>query len=171
MWNLRVLFNGWDFNLCHSLGFLQEVCPVWWLLCRFSLTQAAHLTDDLPLFSWKFVSQSHKLLQSLAGTYTRRLAAKCDTWLPRRGIGLLSQQSTSSLVSQIQERDAQMPFRETLNGSNSLLAHFSSPSERLYSPSEPNTVRWAIKILICLPLSCLFFCQSSFKSHILCEAK
>ncbi|XP_044043884.1 glycogenin-2 isoform X2 [Siniperca chuatsi] len=39
----------------------------------------------------------------------------------------------------IQEQDAKMPFRETLDSSDSLLAHFSPPSKRLHSPSEPKT--------------------------------
>lgn len=50
-----------------------------------------------------------------------------------------SQHSTSSLVLQVQE--AKMPFRETLDGSTSLLAHFSPHPERLQSPSQPKTVR------------------------------
>ncbi|KAM9327542.1 glycogenin-2 isoform 2-T2 [Pholidichthys leucotaenia] len=37
---------------------------------------------------------------------------------------------------QIQEREAKMPFRENLDSSNSLLAHFSPPSESLCSQSE-----------------------------------
>ncbi|XP_070814261.1 glycogenin-2 [Chaetodon trifascialis] len=40
---------------------------------------------------------------------------------------------------QIQEREAKIPFQETLDSSNSLLAHFSPPSEVLHSPSEPKT--------------------------------
>lgn len=40
---------------------------------------------------------------------------------------------------QIQEREAKMPFRENLDSSNSLLAHFSPPSETLHSSSEPET--------------------------------
>ncbi|XP_070712052.1 glycogenin-2 [Pempheris klunzingeri] len=39
---------------------------------------------------------------------------------------------------QIQQREAKMPFRETLDSSNSLLAHFSPPPERLHS-DEPQT--------------------------------
>lgn len=35
-------------------GFCRTLRPVWWQLCRFSLTQAAHFTDDFPLFSGKF---------------------------------------------------------------------------------------------------------------------
>ncbi|XP_076579107.1 glycogenin-2 [Chaetodon auriga] len=40
---------------------------------------------------------------------------------------------------QIQEREAKVPFQETLDSSNSLLAHFSPPSEVPHSPSEPKT--------------------------------
>ncbi|XP_051283251.1 glycogenin-2 isoform X1 [Dicentrarchus labrax] len=40
---------------------------------------------------------------------------------------------------QIQEQEAKMPFRKTLDSSNSLLTHFSPPSERPHSPSEPKT--------------------------------
>ncbi|TKS66161.1 Glycogenin-1 [Collichthys lucidus] len=45
----------------------------------------------------------------------------------------------SEKAQQIQKREAKMPFRETLDGSNSLLPHFSTPPERLHSPSEPET--------------------------------
>ncbi|KAE8278736.1 Glycogenin-1 [Larimichthys crocea] len=45
----------------------------------------------------------------------------------------------SEKPQQIQEREAKMPFRETLDGSSSLLPHFSTPSERLHSLSEPET--------------------------------
>lgn len=55
----------------------------------------------------------------------------------------LSHTSSSRPVTQktqIQEREAKMPFRENLDSSISLLAHFSlQPSERLLPPAEPQT--------------------------------
>lgn len=44
---------------------------------------------------------------------------------------------------QIQEREAEMPFRKNLDSSNSLLAHFSPPSQSLPSQPEPKTVQQA----------------------------
>ncbi|XP_018560017.1 glycogenin-2 [Lates calcarifer] len=37
---------------------------------------------------------------------------------------------------QIQEQEAKMPFREKMDCANSLLVHFSPPTERLHPPSE-----------------------------------
>ncbi|XP_026217296.1 glycogenin-2 isoform X1 [Anabas testudineus] len=42
-------------------------------------------------------------------------------------------------TQQIQERESKMPFSENLDTSNSLLAHFSPPTESLPPPPEPAT--------------------------------
>ncbi|XP_071319881.1 glycogenin-2 isoform X2 [Trachinotus anak] len=40
---------------------------------------------------------------------------------------------------QIREPEAKMPFKENLDSSKSLLAHFSPPAEELHPPAEPKT--------------------------------
>nr|XP_046238085.1 glycogenin-2 [Scatophagus argus] len=49
------------------------------------------------------------------------------------------QDNQNQKVQQIQEQEAKMPFKENLDSSNSLLAHFLNPSERPYSPPDPKT--------------------------------
>ncbi|KAM8722757.1 glycogenin-2 isoform 2-T2 [Acanthopagrus schlegelii] len=48
-------------------------------------------------------------------------------------------QTSEVLGKQQQVQEAKMPFRETLDGSTSLLAHFSPRPERLQSPPQPET--------------------------------
>lgn len=61
---------------------------------------------------------------------TRHMAGQTLRWL-----------IATPLFSQIQEQEDKMQFRDSLDGSKSLLAHFSRPPERLHPSSELNTVR------------------------------
>lgn len=103
-------------------------------------------TADFSLCSWRFVNLSHKLLQSLAATWTWQL----DVSDGCAALVLVVSPTFTILLFfffvfvQIQEREAKMPFTENLDTSNSLLAHFSPPPppEYLYSQSEPAVVSW-----------------------------
>lgn len=107
------------------------------------LADALHVfSADFSLCSWRFVNLSHKLLQSLAATWTWQL----DVSDGCAALVLVVSPTFTILLFfvfvQIQEREAKMPFTENLDTSNSLLAHFSPPPEYLYSQSEPAVVSW-----------------------------
>ena len=92
-----------------------------------------------PQFKVLFISLiSCSNMQS--GGQTRPMAAQtCYCFivamLPSRSLHALA------LVSQSQQPEAKRPLSESLDSSNSLLAHFSGRSERVHSAPEHNTVR------------------------------
>lgn len=147
-------FAGFDF-VVKSVA-LQQVdhlpCLADALHVSCTAAPAPVFTADFSLCSWRFVNLSHKLLQSLAATWTCRLAARRVRWLYSADPGYqpniyLHLFWFFLVFLQMQEREAKMPFTENLDSSNSLLAHFSPPPpppppEYLYSQSEPAVVSW-----------------------------
>uniref|UniRef100_A0A3P8RJN9 glycogenin glucosyltransferase n=1 Tax=Amphiprion percula TaxID=161767 RepID=A0A3P8RJN9_AMPPE len=109
---------------------MEEFVSLWW---REYLT--ALFTDDFPLFTQSFVNTSHKWPQSFGWSVDVSTGSRTR----HTGLGCRPDPLPSSLVLQIQEREAEMPFRKNLDSSNSLLAHFSPSSRSLRSQPETKT--------------------------------
>ncbi|XP_041822157.1 glycogenin-2 [Chelmon rostratus] len=72
---------------------------------------------------------SHHVMEQFVSLWWKEYLGQSTSPLPEKQ---LSQDLENP--QQIQEREAKMSFRETVDSSESLLAHFSPPPERLHSP-------------------------------------